>query len=177
MPIEQNIYMQIKHYIYMATRMRTLISLIYLIHRWPGAEAFTTWTKNGEITKETAPLEFENTLSTGKRVLAYRQLGNFLDEHATVKLHSIRKSYFDIQAKCQSEGLQVFLPSNQDEVDDLHGLIPSVLREEDDGSITEDIYSGVYIRMSDMDYEGCWKTTGKNGAERPFTQMVDQLGG
>ena len=60
------------------------------------------------------------------------------------------KSYFDIQRKCTLEGMSVFLPSNQAEIDEVVAIIPSILKKEADDSITEDIYSGLYIRMSDM---------------------------
>lgn len=53
-----------------------------------------------------------------------------------------------------SEGMSVFLPSNQAEIDEVVGIIPSILKREfdDNGNekLTEDIYSGLYIRMSDM---------------------------
>ena len=53
-----------------------------------------------------------------------------------------------------SEGMSVFLPSNQAEIDEVVDIIPSILKREfgDDGNekLTEDIYSGLYIRMSDM---------------------------
>lgn len=160
----------------MSKKMRTQISLICLIYSWHfGAEAFTTWTRTGEVRKETAPLESDATLPTSKKKIKYyRQRGNFLDKDKITKLVDIRASYFDIQRKCMSEGMSVFLPSNQAEIDEVHDLIPSTLRREDDGEIIEDIYSGLYIRMSDMDYEGCWKTDGTNGALRPFSQMEDQ---
>ena len=48
--------------------------------------------------------------------------------------------------------MQVFLPSNQAEIDDVIDLIPEILEknENTNQSLNEDIYSGVYIRMSDM---------------------------
>ena len=131
--------------------MKTIISLLFSIYRkrfrdsmdtfaivcwlvgtlfwvWPikswhsVAEAFTTWTRTGEVTKRTAPLVgFSEALSltdssdeswltirewnhdrklmivtdyilptTKKRIKYYRQLGNFLDRHRTVKLYDIR---------------------------------------------------------------------------------------
>ena len=94
--------------------------------------------------------------------------------------------------------MQVFLPSNQAEINEVVDLIPNTLEKNEeriDQSLNEDIYSGVYIRMSDMvshspdgpgptptptrfqDYEGCWKTTGTNGVEHPFSQMRDQSPG
>ena len=54
------------------------------------------------------------------------------------------------QKKCTLEGMSVFLPSNQAEIDEVVAIIPSILKKEADDSITEDIYSGLYIRMSDM---------------------------
>jgi len=156
--------------------MRTHISLIYLIYSWHSvAEAFTTWTRTGEVTKQTSPLVTDYILPTTKKKIKYfRQLGNFLDKHKTVKLHEMRTSYFDIQRKCTLEGMSVFLPSNQAEIDEVVAIIPSILKKEADDSITEDIYSGLYIRMSDMDHEGCWKTTGTNGVLRPFSRMEAQ---
>ena len=53
-----------------------------------------------------------------------------------------------------SEGMSIFLPSNQAEIDEVAAIIPSTLKRtvDTDGNeeITEDIYSGLYIRMSDM---------------------------
>ena len=105
-----------------------------------------------------------------KKIKYFRQLGNFLDKHPIVKLTDMRavskvtihqkfdrfkiKNYFDIQRKCMSEGMSVFLPSSQDEIDEVIDIIPSTLKKEKDENnrteIIEDIYSGLYIRMSDM---------------------------
>ena len=63
------------------------------------------------------------------------------------------KNYFDIQRKCLTEGMSVFLPANQAEIDEVVDIIPDTLvKKEIDGrtEIVEDIYSGLYIRMSDM---------------------------
>ena len=53
-----------------------------------------------------------------------------------------------------SEGMSVFLPSSQDEIDEVIDIIPSTLKREKDENnrtqIIEDVYSGLYIRMSDM---------------------------
>ena len=53
-----------------------------------------------------------------------------------------------------SEGMSVFLPSSQDEIDEVIDIIPSTLKRQKDENnrtqIIEDVYSGLYIRMSDM---------------------------
>ena len=50
--------------------------------------------------------------------------------------------------------MSVFLPSSQDEIDEVIDIIPSTLKREKDENnrtqIIEDVYSGLYIRMSDM---------------------------
>ena len=49
--------------------------------------------------------------------------------------------------------MSVFLPANQAEIDEVVDIIPDTLvKKEIDGrtEIVEDIYSGLYIRMSDM---------------------------
>ena len=49
--------------------------------------------------------------------------------------------------------MSVFLPADQDEIEDVVNIIPARLEKKDvDGrtEIVEDIYSGLYIRMSDM---------------------------
>ena len=49
--------------------------------------------------------------------------------------------------------MSVFLPAHQAEIDDVVDIIPDTLEKRDvDGrtEIVEDIYSGLYIRMSDM---------------------------
>ena len=49
--------------------------------------------------------------------------------------------------------MSVFLPASQAEIDEVVDIIPDTLvKKEIDGrtEIVEDIYSGLYIRMSDM---------------------------
>jgi len=144
-----------------------VISLIYFIY---SVEAFTQWTDDGPITKIANPDVEESTLSTGKKIKFWRQNGNYMQNG--VRFVDMAQSYFDIQQHCEANGMQVFLPSNQAETDEMVALIPNTLSYDNITlKTTEDIYSGLYIRMSDMDYEGCWKTTGTNGVDHPFSKM------
>ena len=63
---------------------------LYISLRWPRAQAWTVWTKDGSINKDTAPLVWEETLSTNKKIKLYRYEGSFVDSHPSVKLYQIR---------------------------------------------------------------------------------------
>ena len=65
-------------------------SNFYTSLRWPRAQAWTIWSNHGTINKDTAPLVWEETLSTNKKIKLYRYEGSFVDTHPSVKLYQIR---------------------------------------------------------------------------------------